>query len=187
VPLLLLVRHATSVPPAADGPDEPERPLSPLGVQQAEELAETLLAYEPDRVISSPYRPAVQTVSPTATALGLQVERRDALREWSSGIGATSDWQKHYRACWEDPDRAVVGGESHRTLQLRAAAALQQMAAEACETSVTVVGSHGTWIARALHGLGCPVDADFWLGMPMPAVFEVELAGEQARVRGVAP
>jgi 2,3-bisphosphoglycerate-dependent phosphoglycerate mutase len=187
VPRLLLVRHASSVPPAADGPDEPERPLSPLGVQQAEDLVETLLAYEPDRVISSPYCRAVRTVSPTAAALGLQVETRDALREWSSGIGATSDWQKHYRACWEDPDWAMPGGESHRALQLRAVAALEQLAAEARGTSVTVVGSHGTWIACALHGLGCPVDADFWLGMPMPAVFEVELDGQQARVRGVAP
>jgi hypothetical protein len=46
------------------------------------------------------------------------------------------------------------------------------------------VGSHGTWIARALHALGCDVDADFWLDMPTPAVFGVVLTGESATVTG---
>ena len=31
-----------------------------------------------------------------------------------------------------------------------------------------------TWIARALYGFGLPVDADTWLGMPMPAVYVLE-------------
>jgi 2,3-bisphosphoglycerate-dependent phosphoglycerate mutase len=184
VPRLLLVRHATSVPPGQHGLDEYERPLSPLGVKQAEELVGLLLAYEPNRLLSSPFRRAVQTVAPTATALGLPVEARAALREWSSGIGPTPDWQRHYRACWEAPERAVGDGESHSALERRAMAALQQVVAETDSESVTVVGSHGAWIARALHGLGCPVDADFWLQMPMPAVFEVELGGGQVQVRG---
>jgi 2,3-bisphosphoglycerate-dependent phosphoglycerate mutase len=34
-----------------------------------------------------------------------------------------------------------------------------------------VVGSHGTFVARALVAFGHAVDADFWLGMPMPAVY----------------
>jgi 2,3-bisphosphoglycerate-dependent phosphoglycerate mutase len=187
VPRLLLVRHATSVPSAADGPDEHDRPLSPLGVQQAEQLTGALLAYDPHRVLSSPYRRAVQTVSPTAAALGLHVETREALREWSSGIGATPDWQSRYRACWEDPEHVPDGGESHRALEHRAVAALRQLAAEAHDSSVTVVASHGAWIARALHGLGCAVDADFWLDLPMPAVFDVELDGQQAQVRGIDP
>jgi 2,3-bisphosphoglycerate-dependent phosphoglycerate mutase len=183
VPRLLLVRHATSVPSAADGPDEHDRPLSPLGVQQAEQLTGALLAYDPHRVLSSPYRRAVQTVSPTAAALGLHVETREALREWSSGIEPAPDWQTHYRACWEDPEHAVVGGETHRALERRAVAAVRQVAAETRADAVTVIGSHGTWISRALHGLGCAVDADFWLAMPMPAVFEVELDGRHVRVR----
>jgi 2,3-bisphosphoglycerate-dependent phosphoglycerate mutase len=122
-------------------------------------------------------------VLPTARALGMQVETRDALREWNAGIGATPDWEPHYRECWRSPTWAVPGGERHAELEQRAVAALMQVAVESPEASVVVIGSHGTWIARALHGLGQPVDEDFWLGMPMPAVFEVDVEGERRRTR----
>lgn len=184
MPRLLLVRHAASVPPAQDGPDEYERPLSALGVQQAQALADELLAHAPARVLSSPYRRAVDTVAPTARAVGLGVETREALREWRSGIGATQDWQRHYRRCWDRPEWTATGGETHLALKQRAVAALHDIARESAGESVTVVGSHGAWIARALHGLGCRVDADFWLAMPMPAVFEVDLRDGRTRVSG---
>lgn len=175
MPRLLLVRHATSVPPAQDGPGEYERPLSALGRQQAQALVTELVAHSPTRVLSSPYRRSVDTVAPTARALGLDVETREALREWRSGIGATPEWKTHYRHCWERPESAAVGGETHLALERRAVAALHDIARESPAESVTIVGSHGGWIARALHGLGWRIDADFWLGMPMPAVFEVDV------------
>ena len=181
---LLLVRHAVSVPPTPDGPDEYQRPLSDAGLRQAEALADVLLRESPTRVLSSPYLRSVQTVAPTAAALGLAVENREVLREWGSGIGATLEWEMHYRQCWERPDWSVPGGETHRALEERAVHALRQVATEGPSDAATVVGSHGTWIARALHGLGCDVDADFWLDMPMPAVFEVVLDGESVTVTG---
>ena len=184
MPRLLLVRHAVSVPPTPDGPDEYQRPLSDVGLHQAEALADVLLSESPTRVLSSPYLRSVQTVAPTAAALGLSVESRQGLREWSPGIGATPDWEGHYRYCWERPDWSVTGGETHRALEERAIHALEQVATEGLSDAVTVVGSHGTWIARALHGLGCDVNADFWLGMPMPAVFEVVLHGDSVTVTG---
>jgi 2,3-bisphosphoglycerate-dependent phosphoglycerate mutase len=186
---LLVVRHAVSVPPTPDGPDDYERPLTEVGLRQAEALTDALVSASPSRVLSSPYRRAVQTVAPTASALGLAVEKRHALREWDSGIGPTPEWEAHYRDCWERPDWSLPGGETHRALQERAVRALLQVATEGPADAAAVVGSHGTWVARALHGLGCEVDADFWLDMPMPAVFEVLLQGETVTVTGpgVAP
>lgn len=181
---LLLVRHAVSVLPTTDGPDEYQRPLSGVGLRQAEALADVLLVESPTRVLSSPYLRSVQTVAPTAAALGLAVESRHLLREWASGIGATPTWKAHYRQCWEQPDWSVPGGETHRALEGRAVHALRQVATEGLSDAVIVVGSHGTWIARALHGLGCDVDVDFWLDMPMPAVFQVVLQDESATVTG---
>ena len=135
-------------------------------------------------MLSSPYLRAVQTVAPTAAALGLEVECRQVLREWASGIGATPLWEAHYRQCWKRPAWSVPGGEPHQALEERAVHALEHVAADGPSDAVTVVGSHGTWIARALHGLGCSVDADFWLDMPMPAVFEVVLEAESVTVTG---
>ena len=168
---LLLVRHADSVPPAPGGPDELTRPLSAEGLRQADRLADELVTWRPARVLSSPYLRAVQTVRPAADRLGLTVQTRDVLREWASGIGPAPDWEAHYRRCWADPAYAAGDGETHDALTARAAAGLAAAFAETVPGEVTVVASHGTWIARALHGLGVPVDADFWLTMPMPAVF----------------
>ena len=142
------------------------------------------MSESPTRVLSSPYLRSVQTVAPTAAGLGLAVERRHDLREWASGIGATRSWEAHFRDCWQRPDWSLPGGETHRAVEERAVRALQQVAAEGPPGAVTIVGSHGAWIARALHGLGSDVDADFWLDMPMPAVFEVVLTRESATVSG---
>jgi 2,3-bisphosphoglycerate-dependent phosphoglycerate mutase len=181
---LLLVRHARSVPPTPGGPDERVRPLTPEGLAQAAALADVLLPHRPSRVVSSPYLRAVQTVRPTADRLGLAVEPDEELREWASGIGPTPDWQPHYRHCWEHPGWATPTGETHAALAVRAVAAVTLAAAETPDGETTVLGSHGTWISRALHGLGCRVDADFWLTMPMPAVYVLRCAG--TRVTGIA-
>ncbi|HVF05430.1 MAG TPA: histidine phosphatase family protein [Frankiaceae bacterium] len=170
---LLLVRHATSVPPAPGAPSERDRPLTPDGMAQAERLADLVVPHYPARVLSSPYLRAVQTVRPTADRLGLAVERLESLREWASGMDPTPDWQAHYRRCWAEPQYATATGETHDALGRRALAALAQAAERTRAGEVTVVASHGTWISRALLGLGCPVDADWWLSLPMPAVFTV--------------
>lgn len=180
---LLLVRHARSMPPTPDGPDEYARPLSMDGLRQARELVALLASYAPVRVLSSPFLRSVQTVFPTAAVLGLEVETRPDLREWRSGIGATSSWEPHYRECWQRPGWSVAGGETHAALQERATRALAELAAEGAAGPV-VVGSHGTWIARALVGMGRDVDADFWLGMPMPAVFVVDSAAGRVTISG---
>lgn len=66
---LSLARHATSVPPSNEGPDDYERPLTSLGLSQAQELADLLVSRSPVQVPSSPYLRSVQTVAPAAVAL----------------------------------------------------------------------------------------------------------------------
>lgn len=181
---LLLVRHATSLPPAVDGPDDANRPLTDRGQAEAEALATVVVPYAPQRVLSSPYVRAVQTVEPAAQALGLVVERVEVLREWRSGIGPTPHWHSHCRRCWEQPDRKSGDGETHADLEKRALRGVAQAAAATAEGSVTVVASHGAWISRALHGLGCSVTADFWLTMPMPAMYDVAVSPGDTVVQG---
>ena len=81
---VVLVRHAQSIPPTADGLDELARPLAAGGLRQALELVDTLTKLWPVAVWSSPYRRAIQTVEPTALALGLPVRTRWELREWTT-------------------------------------------------------------------------------------------------------
>jgi broad specificity phosphatase PhoE len=60
---VVLVRHAASVPPTADGPDQLTRPLTAAGLRQAAELVPALIEPRPVAVWSSPYRRAIRDLA----------------------------------------------------------------------------------------------------------------------------
>jgi 8-oxo-dGTP diphosphatase len=79
----VVVRHASAGDRASwSGPDE-QRPLDARGKRQAAALVETLAEFPIDRILTSPYVRCTETVEPLAGALGLAVERTDALAEGS--------------------------------------------------------------------------------------------------------
>ncbi|MFJ8913524.1 histidine phosphatase family protein [Amycolatopsis sp. NPDC102389] len=174
---IVLVRHAESVPPVPEEPDDPERPLTAAGVAAAELLAHELAAMNPTAVVSSPYRRAVETVAPAARAVGLEVTTRRELREWDSGLEPTPDYAVHYERSWADPDFARPGAESLRQLTARAMAAVDRLAEQHCG-GVVLVGSHGTFVSRLLAGLGPGIGWAFSRDMPMPAVHLLRWARE---------
>jgi 2,3-bisphosphoglycerate-dependent phosphoglycerate mutase len=169
---LVLVRHAESQPPEPGLPDPPERPLTAGGLLAARELVPALLALRPDVVVSSPLRRAWQTVEPLARALGAPVAVRDDLREWDSGLVPDDSWAEAYAWSWDNPSLAHDGGESLDDLTERALTVLRDLA-ETHRGSVVVVGTHGTFLSRALGGLGHDVDWPFCHGLPSPVVYRV--------------
>lgn len=169
---IVLVRHAQSVPPPFGVPDDDRRPLTPAGLEAARSLAERLVAYEPAAVLSSPQLRAVQTVTPAADALGLAVTTWPELREWESGLLPSADWEARYAHSWAHPGSAHGAGESLDALTSRAGKALARMAVEYPDVTV-LVGSHGTFLTRALIAAGHRADWAFCRALPMPAVFEI--------------
>lgn len=181
---VVLVRHARPLLPTPNGPDDHHRPLTEAGLAQAERLVEDLAAIKPALIASSPYLRAVQTVEPTARALGMPVETRHDLREWDSGLGPTPDYARHFAQSWADPHFARPGGESLHDLTVRATAALESLARQHPGATV-VVGSHGTFISRALVGAGLrAVDWPFSHAMPMPAIYRLRFTGRGVRATG---
>jgi 2,3-bisphosphoglycerate-dependent phosphoglycerate mutase len=178
---IVLVRHALPDIPRLGGPDDYQRPLTAAGMAQAEALVGELIALGPTLVASSPYLRAVQTVAPLAEALGLTVRTDHDLREWDSGLEPTPDYARHYAASWADPEFARPGGESLRRLTERAVAVLTFLAEPG---GVVVVGSHGTFLSRALLGFGLAVDWPFSRDMPMPAVYRLRFVGRHVHVIG---
>lgn len=183
---VVLVRHAESVVPYAGGPDDYYRPLSEVGLVQAGGLVAELVGLGPVLIVSSPYLRAVQTVEPLARAVGLPVRVEHDLREWDSGIAVTPDYARHYAGSWADPDFARPGGESLSQLTGRAMAVLRRLVREQVDGTV-VVGSHGTFVSRALVGVGVGVDWAFSRRMPMPAVYRLRFADGGVSVLGHVP
>ncbi|MGW6934769.1 histidine phosphatase family protein [Lentzea sp. NPDC054927] len=169
---IVLVRHAQSVRPQLGSPDYDQRPLTAAGLAAAEALVSRLVGFSPAAVLSSPQLRAVQTVAPTAAALGLAVTTWPELREWESGLLPSADWETLYAYSWAHPGFAHGSGESLDALTVRAGKALARMADEHPDATV-LVGSHGTFASRALIAAGRQADWEFCRAMPMPAIYEV--------------
>ncbi|XVV06048.1 histidine phosphatase family protein [Actinosynnema sp. CA-248983] len=181
---VVLVRHARPVLPSVNGPDDYHRPLTEEGVAQAELLVDELTRLRPVVIASSPYLRAVQTVEPAARVLGMPVQRDHALREWDSGLGFTPEYARHYAESWANPEQARAGGESLHELSDRATGIVTSLARLHPDGTV-VVGSHGTFISRALVGLGVTtVDWPFSRAMPMPAIYRIRFTDHGVRVGG---
>ena len=81
---LLLLRHAKAEKRREfDGPD-PLRPLTPRGLQQAEQFARSSAAPVPTRILTSPYLRCRQTVAPLANACGVLPESHAFLAKGES-------------------------------------------------------------------------------------------------------
>lgn len=78
-----LVRHASAGTRDDADPGDHGRTLDAPGHVQADKLRDWLREEKVDRILSSPYPRCVQTVTPLADALGIEVELSDALGEGS--------------------------------------------------------------------------------------------------------
>jgi 2,3-bisphosphoglycerate-dependent phosphoglycerate mutase len=182
---VLLVRHAEPVPDVVGAElHNDERPLSENGREAAEQLADELEPYVITSVYSSPYRRAVETVTPTARRRDLEVHILPDLRERRLTLGPTVDWEEHLRRAWADPDYALEGAESGRQAQRRAVALLDLLRARHADGGRLLVGSHGNLISLILQMFEPAVDHDFHLAMPMPAIYHLQHDGIGWRVMG---
>jgi 2,3-bisphosphoglycerate-dependent phosphoglycerate mutase len=181
---VILVRHAQPLIPSPGGPDDYHRPLTDTGIAQAERLVDDLAHFKPSLIASSPYLRATQTIEPTARASGMPVQTDHALREWDSGLGPTPDYARHHAKSWANPHSTRPGGESLQQLTERATAALESLARQHPDGTV-IVGSHGTFISRALVGFGLStIDWSFSHAMPMPAIYHLHVTDRGIRATG---
>lgn len=79
--VLLVVRHAKAGNRSGWKGDDRLRPLSAAGQKQAQQIAELLPLYGPDRVVSAPQVRCRNTVAPLADALGLPIADDPLLSE----------------------------------------------------------------------------------------------------------
>ena len=116
---LVLVRHAEPVRITAEegGGGAVDPGLTARGLDQANRLAHWLAGEPIDHIVSSPLARATQTAAPLGTALGVDVEIIDGLREYDSEsdsyipveeLKAAKDprWDAMVRGDWES-----FGGE----------------------------------------------------------------------------
>ncbi|SMY10902.1 phosphohistidine phosphatase [Brevibacterium jeotgali] len=110
MPLLVLARHAHTIPAAEAGTDDVDRPLSDAGRAQARRMGEHLATYSPgvDTVIASS---AVRTIATAeAVAAGIGIDPAAVVREPSLYNGWVDDWAEAMATIPADASGAVIVG-----------------------------------------------------------------------------
>jgi 2,3-bisphosphoglycerate-dependent phosphoglycerate mutase len=172
VTVCYLLRHSESA--AMADRHESEWPLTQRGRRQAQGIAASLGRLGIQRVYSSPYRRALDTVRPFAERAGLQVAVLEDLRERKLSEKPTADFAEVTRRAWEDFAFALPGCESSAACQRRVVAAVMQVVRQS-PASVVVLSSHGNAIGLLLNALlGTLFGFEQWAAMPRPALYRVE-------------
>jgi probable phosphoglycerate mutase len=146
---ILLVRHGETVGNRTRVLQRPDIPLNEVGIEQAERLAERLVALGVAHILASVLLRAQMTAAPLARLTGLSVESSPLLQERNFGdLRGTP-----YAELTEDPfgpDFEPPGGESWPKFFDRVAEAWALICARRAETAGNlVVVTHG-FVCRAI-------------------------------------
>lgn len=166
---IFLIRHAE-----AQG-QSPEAQLTENGLKQARELADFFNGIDVERIISSPYLRAIQTIEPLADQLAIEVEQDDQLKERLLSSTPLPDWYESLRATFEDFDLAYEGGESSRAATIRAIGVLDRVITEGKNT---ILVTHGNLMALLLHHLDQAFGFEEWSRLQNPDVYLLTVKGD---------
>ncbi|WP_214846180.1 MULTISPECIES: histidine phosphatase family protein [unclassified Exiguobacterium] len=146
---IYLIRHCE-----ASG-QEPDAPLTENGHRQAKELVSFFESRSVDRILSSPFRRAIESIEAVAFQTNCSIEIQDDLRERVLSRQPLTDWQEHLQKTFTDFDYACPGGETSAEATRRIQDVLNDVWSHSAETTLLV--THGNLLALYLHSF----DASF--------------------------
>ena len=163
--VLYVVRHAK-----AEG-QEPIAQLTAEGQIQAIQLKKQLQELGIERIVSSPFLRAIQTVHPFASQEDLDIELDDRLAERMLSSIHMDDWLEKLEQTFVDPDLRFEGGESGREALARINSVVQDVLKS---DKTTLLVSHGNLISLFLQSLDNQFGFNEWKAMKNPHVFRIE-------------
>ena len=171
---IYLVRHAHSV----YSPDELGRPLSQKGIKDAERITYLLKDAAIEKVISSPYKRAVQTVDGIASQFQLDIEIMDDLKERKLSEYSVPDFQETMDKVWGNPHFALVGGESNMVAQERGVRAIKSILKKYAGKNI-VIGTHGNIMVLIMNYFDPRYNYDFWRSLSMPDLYKLVFKSDE--------
>ncbi len=160
---VLLIRHGQSQG-NAEGRfgGHTDTPLSPRGRAEARRTAQALASEPFSAIICSDLARAIETASPLAKLVGLELQTAEAFRERSVGVmegltfeEAAAQHPEQYAALLRrDFEHVLLGGESYRQTLDRAARKLDELIQEYKGGRIAIYTHTGTICILALHIMG---------------------------------
>ncbi|MEO7909985.1 MAG: histidine phosphatase family protein [Roseiflexaceae bacterium] len=174
---IYIVRHCKAAGQA------PDAPLTREGVAQATHLAERLALLPIERIISSPFLRATQSIAPLAQRLGLPIAIDARLAERILSTADLPDWLAALQSTFDDLDRCFEGGESSQTAMQRAVAVVRENEHYSAEVELLV--THGNLMTLLLKHFDQRIGFVEWQRLTNPDVYRVVLARERAEIERV--
>jgi len=156
---IYFIRHAES---DYSVKDSKARPLTEQGVKDAQELAARFADIPVAEIYSSPYKRAVDTMTPIADTKGMSTTIVDDLRERESDSVQTISTPELIRKQWNDFTYTLSDGENYKSVQERNIKALQTIIGDNKNKTI-LIGTHGIALCTIIHYF-------------RPSIDEVELA-----------
>ncbi|UCD41285.1 MAG: histidine phosphatase family protein [Chloroflexota bacterium] len=165
-----LIRHAEAI-----WSEDENRPLSGRGRRDAERVADNLIGFPIDLIISSPYRRAKETIVPLAKRLNLIIQIEPNLRERCLSSEAIEDFYSAVEQAWADPTFAHPGGESNLKVQKRGLIVISRLQEE-ISTKHIVLSTHGNLLAVLLQHFDPSIDINFWRSLTFPDIYQLGIS-----------
>ncbi|RAL21372.1 histidine phosphatase family protein [Thermoflavimicrobium daqui] len=157
--------------------------LTIKGKKQAIELADFFENIKVDRIISSPYTRAIETIEPLAKMLGLTIIKDERLVERVLCQTALPDWLDWLRASFDHPEMRLSGGETSREAMERVLSVLSDELKQE-EQSIVLV-SHGNLITLLLHSFDSSYGFASWTNLTNPDIFKLTFDEEKVKIERI--
>ncbi|EZH65727.1 phosphoglycerate mutase [Bacillaceae bacterium JMAK1] len=160
---IYIVRHCE-----AQG-QPPESQLTKQGFMQAEYLYEFFSKTSIDRIISSPYLRAIQSVKPISEKTKIKIEIDKRLSERTLSTMDLPDWLEKLKATFADLELKFEGGESSKEAMNRIVDVIDEVFKN--ESENTIIVTHGNLMSLLLKSYDNNFDFNCWKRLSNPDVF----------------
>ncbi|MEQ2528336.1 histidine phosphatase family protein [Robertmurraya yapensis] len=174
---IYLIRHCE-----ADG-QAFEATLTETGIKQANDLDNFFVEKRVERIISSPYKRAVQSIQPLAERLKLDIELEDRLTERVLSSKNLPDWYEKLQETFEDFDLKFDGGESSHEAMNRIVEVIEEVV-QSTPDNVAIV-THGNLMALLLKHFHQEFSFNDWKKLSNPDVYLLKYQNYQTTFKRI--
>ncbi|MEH2085874.1 MAG: histidine phosphatase family protein [Nostoc sp.] len=172
---LHIVRHCQAVG------QEPNAPLTSEGDLQAIALTDLLFGFGIERVISSPFMRAYQSIAPLAERLSLSIDIDNRLSERVLCATPLADWRERLAESFTNLDLYLDGGESSRGAMARGIAVIDEVLQQ--ETSTIAIVTHGNLMALILKHFDDRIGYAEWEKLSNPDVYRIQFLNGETHIK----
>ena len=174
---IYVVRHCEARGQAA------EAQLTEQGEKQAELLVRFFSNKKIDRIISSPFLRAIQSVEPISQKKNLKIEIDERLSERILSTTDLPDWYEKLKETFNDAELKFEGGESSQEAMNR----IVNVVDDVCKSEIEniLIVTHGNIMSLLLKNFNNDFDFECWKNLRNPDVFQLCLTENEVNIERI--